>query len=42
MGKVAKVLAGAALCGVGAYGFALDLDYWGFWLIIGSLVIYDA
>jgi hypothetical protein len=33
------VLAGLALCGVGAVGFFKDLDLWGAWVIVGALVI---
>jgi hypothetical protein len=31
--------AGTALCAVGAYGFANELNDWGWWLIIGAIII---
>lgn len=42
MRKIFTILAGVAVCGVGAYGFAHDLKYWGFWLIVGTFIIIDA
>lgn len=33
------IIAGAALCSVGAYGFLHDLSNWGWWLIIGAIVM---
>lgn len=33
------VLAGLALCGVGAFGFFKELDFWGAWVLIGAIII---
>lgn len=32
-------ISGVALLGIGAAGFFLNLDYWGWWLVAGLLVI---
>ncbi len=39
MKTVLIVLAGIALCGVGAFGFFKDLNYWGVWVLVGALII---
>ncbi|QOI71657.1 putative membrane protein [Erwinia phage pEa_SNUABM_50] len=41
MKSIAIVLTGAALCGVGAYGFVHNLDLWGAWVIVGGLIVYS-
>lgn len=37
--KFLGILGGIAVCGVGAYGFAHNLDYWGAWLAVGAILI---
>lgn len=39
MKSVMIVIAGLALCGVGAFGYFKDLDLWGAWVIVGGVII---
>lgn len=40
MKSIFIVLAGTALCGIGAYGFANNVDLWGVWIVVGGLLIF--
>ena len=39
MKSVVIVIAGLALCGVGAFGFFKDLNLWGAWVSVGVILI---
>lgn len=39
MKSVLIVIAGLALCAVGAFGFFKELNLWGAWVLVGAIMI---
>lgn len=39
MNDALRIIGGIGVCLVGAYGYVYDLNYWGFWVLAGVIII---